>query len=57
MSMDKAIYFNWRNIRFRVSDSLHVEEVHGVNEGLLSGTSLSMVIGALLQKGKILKEI
>jgi hypothetical protein len=42
-----ALRFTWRGTRFRVSDTLHVEESDG---RFLSGSDLATLLGALLRR-------
>ena len=46
-SESDAIRFDWRGNRFRVADTLFVEEA---NNGTLAGSDLAIVIGELLKR-------
>jgi hypothetical protein len=54
MTEDSAVRFTWRRNRFRISSTLHVEEVDG---GLLAGSNIAIMFEALLKRAKALGEI
>lgn len=46
MTLESQVRFTWRGTRFRVSKGLMVEESEN---GMLSGSNLAIVLGALLK--------
>jgi len=48
------IRFSWRGARFRVNETLHVEEVKGV---IFAGSNSALLFQSLLEKTRLIKAI
>ena len=53
-SSETAIRFDWRGIRFRISQSKSVEEV---KDGMLSGSNIAIILEHLVKKTELLRSI
>jgi len=54
LGRDNEIRFTWRGDRFKVSESLHVEEC---KDGMLMGSTASLLLGELLKRTKLIKDM